>query len=59
MPRAIKLFENLGMNPVAAPTDFKGKDESSLISAPNIGSFGRSQNAIHEFLGITWAYLIN
>lgn len=59
MPRAIKLFENVGMNPVAAPTDFKGKDESSLISAPNIGSFERSQNAIHEFLGITWAYLIN
>ncbi len=57
MPRAMMLFKNMGMNPVAAPTDFKGKNES-LLSAPRIVSFEKSQIAIHEFLGSAWANLI-
>ncbi|SHN91056.1 Membrane Protein Functionally coupled to the MukBEF Chromosome Partitioning Mechanism [Bathymodiolus heckerae thiotrophic gill symbiont] len=57
MPRAIKLFKNLGLNPIAAPTDFKGKNKP-LFSAPTIGSFKKSKNAVHEFLGIAWAYLV-
>ncbi|MBL6977129.1 MAG: YdcF family protein [Candidatus Thioglobus sp.] len=58
MPRAIKLFKNMNISPIAAPTDFKGRNEP-LFSAPNIGSFEKSRNAIHEFLGISWAYLIS
>ena len=57
MPRAIKLFEHMGMRPIAAPTDFKGKDYS-LFSALDIDAFKKSQTAIHEFLGITWVYLV-
>jgi len=57
MPRAIKLFENMKMNPIAAPTDFKGSS-LNLLSLPNIGSFEKSRNAIHEFLGIAWTYLM-
>jgi uncharacterized SAM-binding protein YcdF (DUF218 family) len=57
MPRAMSLFENMGMNPIAAPTDFKGKNKS-FLSAPSIGSLEKSRNAIHELLGIAWAYLM-
>ena len=57
MPRAIKLFKDLGLNPIAAPTDFKGRHKP-LFSTPTIASFEKSRNAIHEFLGIAWAYLV-
>ena len=57
MPRAIKLFKDSGLNPIAAPTDFKGKN-ISFLSLPNIGSLEKSRNAMHELLGIAWAYLV-
>jgi uncharacterized SAM-binding protein YcdF (DUF218 family) len=56
MPRAMKLFKGVGLNPIAAPTDFRGKDKP-LLSVPNISSFEKSRIAIHEYLGITWSYL--
>ncbi|MBT4123632.1 MAG: DUF218 domain-containing protein [Candidatus Ruthia sp.] len=57
MPRAMNLFKNMGMSPIAAPTDFRGKNKS-FLSAPSIGSLEKSRNATHELLGIAWAYLI-
>ncbi len=57
MPRAVKLFKKLGMNPIPAPTDFHSKNKP-LLSAPNIGSLQKSRIAIHELLGIAWFYLI-
>ncbi len=56
MPRAMKLFKDLGLNLIAAPTDFRGKD-LQLLTAPNIGSLQLSRIAIHEYLGIVWSYL--
>jgi len=56
MPRAIKLFEGVGLKPIAAPTDFKRID-IDLLSVPSIGSLQKSRIAIHEFLGIAWSYL--
>ena len=56
MPRAMKLFKDVRLNPIAAPTDFHGKDLPLLI-APNISSLGLSRIAIHEYLGIIWSYL--
>ena len=56
MPRAMKLFKDVRLNPIAAPTDFYGKDLPLLI-APNISSLGLSRIAIHEYLGIIWSYL--
>ena len=56
MPRAIKLFEGVGVKPIAAPTDFKRID-IDLLSVPSIGSLQKSRIAIHEFLGIAWSYL--
>ena len=56
MPRAVKLFNDVGLNPITAPTDFHGND-FSLLTAPNISSFEKSSIAIHEYLGIIWSYL--
>jgi len=56
MPRAIRLFEGVGLKPIAAPTDFKRID-IDLLSVPSIGSLQKSRIAIHEFLGIAWSYL--
>lgn len=58
MPRAVQLFKEQGLNPLTAPTDFKGKDVS-IFSLPNIESFEKSRNAIHETIGRLWAYLTN
>ena len=57
MPRAMKLFKDLGLNPIAAPTDFRGKD-LQLLKAPSIGSLQLSRIAIHEYLGAAWSYLV-
>ena len=53
MPRAIKLFENMGLRPIAAPTDFKTENRG-FLSAPNIKYLAISNKAIHEYLGIIW-----
>ena len=57
MPRAIKLFESLGLSPVAAPTDFRKKEHTGYLKAPNIGSLHNSKVAIHEYLGILWSLI--
>ena len=53
MPRAMLLFESLGMHPIPAPTDFHSNNTPDII--PSLGSFYRSQTAIHEYIGIVWA----
>ena len=54
MPRAMMTFKSLGLNPIPAPTAFYKKENHNLLRAPNIGSFGVSQIAVHEYLGILW-----
>jgi len=57
MPRAIDLFESLGLNPVAAPTDFRKKEQSGYFKAPDIDSLHNSKVAIHEYFGILWSLI--
>ena len=59
MPRAMMLFESLGLNPIPAPTDFykKSFDATALKSyfvAPRVDSFYLSTVAMHEYIGILW-----
>ena len=56
MPRAMKLFKDLGLNPIAAPTSFHGND-LELLTVPKLRSLQLSKTAIHEYLGIVWSYL--
>lgn len=57
MPRAMMLFESLGMHPVAAPTNFYKTDFRGYLRAPDVHALYISTIAIHEYLGIVWAKL--
>lgn len=57
MPRAILLFRSLGLNPIPAPTNFYKEEMDSYLKLPRIGSFYKSQIAVHEYLGIVWGKL--
>ena len=57
MPRAMRLFKSLGMNPIPAPTDFHKKEITTYLKAPSVYSFLKSQIAMHEYIGILWAML--
>ncbi len=53
MPRAMMLFESLGMHPIPAPTDFHITDTLHLTLES--GSLEDSRMAIHEYIGMLWA----
>ncbi|PJG60763.1 envelope biogenesis factor ElyC [Aeromonas cavernicola] len=61
LPRAMALYQQQGLNAVAAPTDYTAKQ--SLVAQPLYSYLpkGRylmySEAAIHEWLGVTWARL--
>lgn len=55
MPRSMQLFNSLGLNPIAAPSDFIQQEFKGFFIAPNIHSFYNSQRAVHEYIGILWA----
>lgn len=57
MPRAMMLFESLGLHPIAAPTNFYKEEFDGYIKAPNVYSFKNSQIAMHEYIGILWSKL--
>lgn len=54
MPRAMDTFESLGLNPIAAPTDFRRRKVSGYLRLPTPGSFINSQIAMHEYIGLLW-----
>ena len=55
MPRAMALFKKGGLNPIAAPTDFKIKPYNTAISMPDGNSLKHTQLAWHEYLGKLWS----
>ena len=57
MSRSMKLFKSLGLNPIAAPVDFRGRESSDFFELPGLRSFIYSQIAIHEYLGTLWSKL--
>jgi len=59
MPRAMMIFQNLGMHPIPAPTDFVKSKGYDPLSAPNIVALYRSNRAIHEYMGILWRGLVD
>jgi uncharacterized SAM-binding protein YcdF (DUF218 family) len=59
MPRAIILFESLGLKPIAAPTDFKKYYFTTYFATLNVASIEALQIAVKEYLGILWAKITN
>lgn len=56
-PRAMTLFRSLGMNPIAAPTNFNKSEFKGWLRKPSPYYFELSTLAIHEYLGLLWAKL--
>ncbi len=60
MHRSMSLFKGLGMNPVPAPTDFLYSKKSIHTPGdyfPNPDNLEKAHFAVHEYLGILWAWL--
>ena len=57
MPRAHKIFTTLGLNPIAAPTDYHAVGKSEWLHTPNGGSLKGSDKAFHEYYGLTWEWI--
>ncbi|MFA6137091.1 MAG: ElyC/SanA/YdcF family protein [Sulfurimonas sp.] len=55
MPRAMKLFNSLGLHPIAAPSDFIKDEFKGFLVAPDMNSFCSSQRSVHEYVGILWS----
>jgi uncharacterized SAM-binding protein YcdF (DUF218 family) len=58
MPRAMKIFQKLGLNPIPAPCDFTSFEEPQIKwenwyqwSLPNGENIGHSERALYEWLG--------
>ena len=56
MPRSYGIFKKLGLDAVPSPSDFINKG-SWRLSMPSSGGIYRSERAIYEGLGNTWAWI--
>jgi uncharacterized SAM-binding protein YcdF (DUF218 family) len=56
MPRALRTFRTMGLNPIAAPCEFRAADCPSLVTClmPNADALLTTQLAIHEYAGMLW-----
>lgn len=59
MPRAMSLFKSYGMNPIAAPTNFKKSNIETLLHEPRAGVLQTTKVAIHEYIGLVYAKIRN
>src|SRR5665647_3024951 len=60
MPRTMALFRRRGLQPMPAPADFRVPNTQSSDPVrffPGVGSLGQTQTAVHEYLGLAWAWL--
>jgi len=58
MPRAMLVFEQKGLKPIPAPTDFgywMRKENSPGQFFPRAGELRKVEAALHEYLGLLWA----
>ena len=58
MPRAMKLFRKVGLNPLPAPTNHlikKGKHRDFGWWMPSSGNIRKMESAVHEYVGLVWA----
>lgn len=60
MPRSMALFKKRGMQPIPAPTNYlvrKARGPQVFRLFPGAGSLGQVESAVHEYLGLAWAWL--
>ena len=59
MPRAMMIFKSVGLNPLAAPTDYLIKDSDKALDLPRSRYLHRSTRAWHEYIGILYFKLMH
>jgi uncharacterized SAM-binding protein YcdF (DUF218 family) len=60
MPRSMALFRQVGLDPIAAPTDYYVRaDRLQHIWAwlPSVVALENSERAVYEYLGLAWGRL--
>lgn len=60
MPRSVALFAKHGMQPIPAPTDYILKEPQGPVPGeyfPGATPLGQVEVALHEYLGLAWAWL--
>jgi uncharacterized SAM-binding protein YcdF (DUF218 family) len=57
MPRAMKIFTNTGLHPIAAPADFNDRDDDSIGSFFEGKQLLKTEKALHEYIGWLWITL--
>lgn len=57
MPRAIQIFNSVGLAPIPAPTDFLAKSEGKYASVPKGSNLVKTERSIHEYIGSTWHFI--
>jgi uncharacterized SAM-binding protein YcdF (DUF218 family) len=58
MPRAMRAFEQKGLRPIPAPTEFGDwirKETNPYRFFPSAGELRKVEAALHEYLGLFWA----
>ena len=59
MPRAVALFQHLGMRPIPAPANYIGQSNTKpfvMNISPNVDALVQSETAFHERLGMLWEH---
>lgn len=54
MPRAYQIFTELGLHPIAAPTDYDAVGDSEWVHMPKGDALQGSEKAFHEYYGLIW-----
>ena len=54
MPRSMKLFNSLGLHPIAAPTAFRKRKIHTYFPVPSVSSIKNAQVAMHEYIGMLY-----
>ena len=55
LPRAMEIFQKIGINPIPAPSDFKIKKDYDILDFfPDARNLRNSNLAFHEYFGILW-----
>jgi uncharacterized SAM-binding protein YcdF (DUF218 family) len=60
MPRSMALFRKRGLHPIPAPGDFRVRGAQRFDPGnffPRASSLGHMETAVHEYLGLAWAWL--
>ena len=57
MPRAYAIFTKMGLDPIAAPTDYHARGESEWLHMPRGESLRGSDIAFHEYYGLIWEWI--